>query len=132
MRILSTLVVVWALCGCANQAQSIRPQPTQLAGYWASSSGLYQEHWLIQPDGTGTSCSDPGQTPGQITSGNLQVAGDQISNGRATYAVTQITPTSFHAKQENGPGDFSFTRETQATGGCTSVLSGKPNTRGHV
>lgn len=132
MRILSALVVALALCGCANQAQNIRPQPTQLSGYWESHSSLYEEHWFIQPDGTGASCTVPLMTgPGQqITSDNLRVAGDQIANGRATYAVTQVTPTSFHAKQINGLGDFSFTREVHGSGACSSVLPMTRRTQG--
>lgn len=130
MRILSVLVVSSALCGCANQAQNIRPQPTQLSGYWESHSSHYEEHWFIQPDGTGASCSVPlmmGPNQ-QITSDSLRVAGDQIANGRATYAITQVSPNSFHARQDNGLSDFSFTREVHGSGACSSVL---PHARQH-
>lgn len=133
MRILIVMVVVLALCGCANQAQSIRPQPTQLAGYWASNSSSYEEHWFIRPDGTGASCTVPlmaPEMPGQISSGGLRVAGDQIANGGATYAITQVTPTSFHAKQVNGPAYFSFTREAHAGGACIDVLPMTRTTHG--
>lgn len=129
MRILSVLLIGLTLCGCANQAQNLQPQPTQLSGYWASVTSLYEEHWFIQPDGTGESCSLGLKGVSQLTTDKLRIAGDQIANGGATYTATQVTADSFNAQQNNGPSHFSFSREAQATGACGGLLPMTRKTR---